>query len=150
MVTLQYTTTIDTQETLTVYGATDRNIKFLVGDVFDCTPEVVGVFDCIWDAKSPVALDPEEHEKYAQTVAALTKPGGRMLMVTYEYDQSLRCLFPFSMPHNKVEELFHIYYTVQLQDRESLIGKLARKVKFQCGSVNWGYREIYFMERNYI
>lgn len=126
-----------------VYEASDRKIKFLAGDIFDCTPEVAGVYDCIWETNSLVALNPEDREKYAKTLAALTKPGGRMLMSAYEYDQSLRSSFPLSMPPAKVEELFQSYYTVKLQEKEDLIGKIFTK-KF---NLPWGFRNVYFMER---
>ena len=136
-------TNTDTQGALIVYEATDRKIKFLVGDIFDCTPEVAGVFDCIWETNSLVAINPEDREKYAKTLAALTKPGGRMLMSAYEYDQSLRSSFPLSLPPATVEELFQSYYTVKLQEKEDLIGKIFTK-KF---NLPWGFRNVYFMER---
>ena len=130
-----------------MYEATDRKIKFLVGDIFDCTPEVVGVFDVMWDAKPPVALNLEDHEKYVKTLAALTKPGGRMLMVVYEYTQSLCCLFPYSMPPLKVRELYHSYYNIQFQERENLLGKMAKKAKLHTGFARWGHRVVYLIER---
>ena len=116
----------------------------MVGDIFDCTPNVVGVFDCIWETNSLVALNPEDREKYAKTLAALNKPGGRMLMVAYEYKQSLRSTLPLSMPPTKVGELFQSYYTGRLQDREDLMGTIITK-RF---NLPWALRNVYFMERN--
>lgn len=137
------TTVTDKHGPFTVYEAADRQIKFLVGDIFDCTPEVVGVYDCIWETNALIALNPEDREKYARTLAALTKPGGRMLMSTYEYDQSLRSTFPLSMPLSKVEELFQAYYIVKLQEKEDLIGKEFTR-KF---NLPWAFRNIILMER---
>ena len=58
------TTTTGTQGAFIVYEATDRKIKFLVGNIFNCTPEVAGVFDCIWEASSLIAHIPKYREKY--------------------------------------------------------------------------------------
>ena len=126
-----------------VYEATRKKIKFLVGNVFDCTPEVVGTFDCIWEINSLVAINPEDRTKYAKTLAALTKQGGRMLMSVYEYDQTLHSTFPYSLPPATVTELFESDYTVSLEEKEDLKGKFFTK-KF---NLPWAFRNVHFMER---
>ena len=126
-----------------MYEAIDKRIKFLVGNVFDCTPEVVGTFDCIWETNSLVAINPEDRTKYVKTLAALTKPGGRMLMSVYEYDQTLRSMFPLSLPPTVVTELFENDYTVTLKEKEDLKGKFFTK-RF---NLPWAFRNVHFMEK---
>ena len=126
-----------------VYEAIDRKIKFLVGDVFECTPEVVGTFDCVWEVNSLVAINLKDRTKYVKTLAALTKPGGRMILSVYEYDQTLRSTFPFSLPPAMVTELFESDYTVTLKEQEDLKGKFFTK-KF---NLPWAFRNVHFMER---
>ena len=56
-------TTTAHQGNFIVYEATDRKLKFMVGDILDCTPEAVGAFDRIWETNSLGALNPEDREK---------------------------------------------------------------------------------------
>ena len=98
----------------TIYSATDRNIKIYVGDIFNFTSSYTERFDCVWDCNSIVALNVEDRERYASLLATLMKPGGKILMATWEYDQSKRKAHPFSVPNSTVKDLFKQHFDVEL------------------------------------
>lgn len=98
----------------TIYSATDRNIKIYVGDVFNFASTYTGSFDCAWECNAIVALNVEDRERYANLLATLIKTGGKILMTTWEFDQSERKTHPFSVPHGTVRELFRQNFDADL------------------------------------
>ena len=92
----------------TVFKATDKNnIELYSGDIYNCSPDALGgQFDAIWDCNAMVAINPEDREKYSDTLMALLKPNGRILLTTYEYDQKLKCTFPHTVSEVTVVSLF--------------------------------------------
>ena len=74
---------------LTIHEATDRNLKFAVGNLFDCTPDNIGLFDAVWDCNSFGAISPQERNKYVEKISSLTRPQARVLLSAYEYMTSL-------------------------------------------------------------
>lgn len=71
-------------------------------DVLGLTPDAVGTFDRIWDRAAMVALDPERRRAYAQVLRALLKPGGRILLNAFTYDQSVMPGPPHSVPEDEI------------------------------------------------
>lgn len=98
----------------TVYSATDRNIKIYVGDVFNFASSYTERFDCAWECNAIVALNVEDRERYANLLATVIKPGGKILMTTWEYNQSERKTHPFSVPNATIRELFKQHFDVEL------------------------------------
>ena len=98
----------DTVDDFSVYESTNDKlkIKFLVGDLFNCTSSNTGYFDAIWDCNSIVAIDPQLREKFADTVCSLLKPSGRILLSTFEYNTSIRYDYPHSILPATFETLF--------------------------------------------
>ena len=100
-----------------VYSATNKNIKFLVGDIFKLTPDCAGTFDAIWDCNALVALSVEVRVKYAELLTNLLNPQGRILMATWEYNQAERADYPFSIPNILVKQFFGSKFNVELLAR---------------------------------
>ena len=90
----------------TIYHNAEKRIKFVVGDIFDCTPTELGLFDSIWDCNALVAINPEDRVKYTELLYTLLKPNGSILVSTFDYDQSLRNGFPHSVPESLVRSLY--------------------------------------------
>ena len=89
-----------------IYSATDRNLKVYCGDILKFGLSHVDQFDVIWDCNAIVALNVEDREKYVQLLVSILKPGGRILMTTWVYEQSLYLRRPFSMTPDMIRGLF--------------------------------------------
>ncbi|MGZ3424172.1 MAG: thiopurine S-methyltransferase [Polyangiales bacterium] len=81
-------------------------IEFFVGDVFALDAARVGEIDAIYDRAALVALTPTDQTRYASLLASLLPSGGKMLLVTFEYDQSKMGGPPFAVSDARVAELF--------------------------------------------
>lgn len=85
-----------------------RGIDLACGDIFDlevldlASQGVVGLYD----RASLIALPPALRARYAETLCRCLPPGARGLVVTLEYDQTLRDGPPFSVGPAEVERLF--------------------------------------------
>ena len=94
-----------------VYEATDRSLKFVLGDFFNCTPDNIGLFDGVWDCNAFGAICPEERYAYTDKLAALTKPNGRILLSVLEYDESLRSASPpYSLTPAVIRTVFENHF----------------------------------------
>lgn len=63
-------------------------------------------FDGVWDRAALIALEPKEREAYAAHLLALLRPGGRMLLDTLDYDQSVIDGPPWATPNEQVRALY--------------------------------------------
>lgn len=97
-------------------------LEVLQGDMFDVTPELIkaasfetrGVFDVIYDRGGLDSVPLDAREEYIATLSRLLRPGGRLLLVTVDYDQAQVPVDPtgrrwspppFSVPEAEVRRL---------------------------------------------
>lgn len=71
-------------------------------------------FDRIYDRAALIALPSELRVAYAERIKSLLAPGGKILLVTLDYDQSEMSGPPFSVPAEEVEGLFSDYKVTHL------------------------------------
>jgi thiopurine S-methyltransferase len=81
-------------------------IELWCGDIFDATPDRLGLFDAIYDRAALIALVPNERKRYVATLTKLLKPGGRIFLIGFRYDQSKVDGPPWSLEDKHVHELF--------------------------------------------
>jgi thiopurine S-methyltransferase len=95
-------------------------VEILVGDVFLADRALLGPFDAIYDRAALVALTPgEQAPRYAAHLASLLREGGRMLLVTFDYDQSKMEGPPFAVSPGRVRDLFGGTFEIEhLADRD--------------------------------
>jgi thiopurine S-methyltransferase len=65
--------------------------------------------DIIYDRASLVALPADMRVQYVERLKQLLKPGGKILLVTLDYDQSEMAGPPFSVPKLEIDQLFAGY-----------------------------------------
>ena len=126
-----------------MYEATDRSLKFVLGDFFNCTPENIGLFDRMWDCNAFGAICPEERNAYVNKLAALTKPNGRILLTALEYDESLRSATrspPYSVIPAVTRSAFESHF------KYTLVETLDITETSKLG-VPWLLRHIYYLEK---
>jgi thiopurine S-methyltransferase len=81
-------------------------LRTYAGDFFALRPERLGPLDGIYDCAALVALPPEMRRRYAAHLLGFLRPGGRMLLVSFEYDQAKMPGPPFSVPRAEIEALY--------------------------------------------
>ncbi|MEF1231189.1 thiopurine S-methyltransferase, partial [Vibrio fortis] len=86
-------------------------LSIYTGDYFTAPIQAV---DTIYDRASLVALPKEMRVQYVERLKQLLKPGGKILLVTLDYNQEEMSGPPFSVPRDEVEQLFSGYKITQL------------------------------------
>ncbi|WP_417882767.1 thiopurine S-methyltransferase [Vibrio rumoiensis] len=71
-------------------------------------------FDRIYDRAALIALPSELRVAYAERIKSLLAPGGKILLVTLDYQQSEMSGPPFSVPAEEVKSLFAGYKVTHL------------------------------------
>jgi thiopurine S-methyltransferase len=78
----------------------------------------------VWDRAALVALPPEMRQIYAPTLQRLA-PGAKMLLNSFQYDQSVMDGPPFSVDGDEVQRLFG-QHRIELLDRVDVIERAPR------------------------
>ena len=94
-----------------------EGIDIFVGDIFSLNSEMLGQIDAIYDRAALVALPEALRQRYAAHLITLTA-AAPILVVRYEYDQSLAEGPPFSVSEAELQKLYGSTY--QLSTLESL------------------------------
>jgi len=123
------------------YTATDRKLKVFVGNYYCLTPEIAGKFDSIWDINALGAAEPKEREAYRAVLISLLKPGGRILLSNYEYNDEGRNQAPYSLSNKLIQDLFGDLFDVQfLENPEEFVEYFKSKFK-----VDWVKHNVHLL-----
>lgn len=105
----------------------DRYTLF-AADFFSVGGQEVGEVDAAFDRAALVALPAETRPAYAARLAELLSPGARLLLVSYEYDESRMEGPPFSVPASEVHALFGGSFEIEfLESRDGLTESLRER-----------------------
>lgn len=77
-----------------------------VGDFFALASAEGALFDVAYDRAALVAIKQEDRPRYAATLLGALAPGGRVLLITFVYEQAEMSGPPFSVPEQTVVDLF--------------------------------------------
>lgn len=94
------------------------NLTLVCADFLELAPAAMGRFDAIYDRAALVAIEPSARRQYVEACGALLEPGGRMLLVSLEYDQQKGVGPPWSLDEAAVRELFDARAVSVLERRE--------------------------------
>ncbi len=89
-------------------------VSLLLGDIFDLQPSAVGVIDAVYDRASLVALPPAMRLHYVEHLTVLLRPGGSMLLITFEYDQQQMSGPPFAVLESEINTLFRAAFQLEI------------------------------------
>jgi thiopurine S-methyltransferase len=81
-------------------------VTLITGDVFAIPAGTLGPFDLIFDRAALVALPPERRGPYAAWLLAQLAPAGRLVVVSFWYDESVMSGPPFSVPPEELDRHF--------------------------------------------
>lgn len=92
------------------------DIKISCGDFFAL--RAPDAYDFVYDRAALVALPPPTRERYAGSIQSLLRTGGKILLITYEYDPSSMEGPPFSVGADEIERLYGDRCAIQLMERK--------------------------------
>ena len=92
----------------------------LAGDFLQEAERLAGPWNVIWDRAALIALPGHQRRPYADLLLRLLAPGGRILLVGLEYDDSLMDGPPYNVPAESIEELFKAAGSVEMLARKEL------------------------------
>ena len=81
-------------------------LAVLEGDALQVDVDVVGAVDAVYDRAALVALDPPVREAYVDSLLRVLRPGGLILLITFDYDQRKLEGPPWSVDVDQVTRLF--------------------------------------------
>ena len=98
--------TPNSQITQGIESLRSRNQTLFHANIFDVTLDVIEPVDAIYDRAALVALSPELREAYVEHCFSLLKPGGTILLITYDSPVADDHGPPFPVRKGTVEKLF--------------------------------------------
>lgn len=100
---------------------TSANYVLFASDIFLVDAEHTGLIDSVFDRAALVALEPETRNRYAEHLTSLLPLGANVLLVTFDYDQSLMNGPPFAVSDTEVVSLFgECFHIEHLRTRDVL------------------------------
>ncbi|MBM4283587.1 MAG: hypothetical protein FJ137_23565, partial [Deltaproteobacteria bacterium] len=99
-------------------GAGRGRLDVLVGDALAVSAPLflsatAGLADAVYDRAALVALHPSQRAAYVASLLRVLRPGGRVLLITFAYDQTRLDGPPWSIDDDVVRELFASAFTAQ-------------------------------------
>ena len=88
-----------------------ENIVVSCGDFFKLNEH--GTCDFVYDRAALVALPQAMRKDYVRVIKGALKPGGKCLLIAYEYDPSQMEGPPFSIGVSEIHELYQDAFTIQ-------------------------------------
>lgn len=132
------------QSGLTFYSsveATNDHLRLFHANIFDVKPMMFERFDAIYDRAALVALLPEQREQYATHCLSLLKPGGTILLITYDSPVEDNQGPPFPVRAGTIERLFNDA-TECVQVDEVLMTKESN-TRLQKRGLDWSRSDIW-------
>lgn len=96
---------------------THENLRLSCGDFFKL-PVNEG-YDLVYDRAALVALPAPMRKNYAEVIKRSLRPGGKYLLIAFEYNQSEMDGPPFSVSEKEVHELYDESFKITLLESES-------------------------------
>lgn len=100
---------------------TADGFRLFAADFFALEEESLGSVDAVFDRAALVALDQETRTRYAKHLRSLLRIGTKILLITFDYDQTEMSGPPFAVSGDEVHRLFDEGFAVKhLETRDSL------------------------------
>jgi len=110
-----------------LYKSKDDRMKLYVADLYDLNADLVGQFDVIYDCRSLVAINLEDHQMYRDLMLSLMKKDGICVIMTIEYNEECWPGPPHSTNDKLIRDLYGERCSIELL--EEIIIKNEEPVK---------------------
>jgi putative acetyltransferase len=91
-------------------------VSITCGDFFEVKEK--NHYDFIYDRAALVALPQGMRKVYAKKILQMLKPGGKYLLISYEYDPSELSGPPFSVTEQEIHELYQSNFSITLKESQ--------------------------------
>lgn len=119
---------------------TSGEVTITCGDIFEIA---LGSFDLGYDRAALVALPPAMRQVYAAKISAAIRPGGRCLLISYEYDQTKMDGPPFSVEEPEIHSLYAKEFAIRQLERVVLAEEGTR-----LAALDRAIQAVYLLERH--
>ena len=103
------------------------SIDIFNGDFFDLINQQTGRFDAIYDRASIVSVEYKFRSKYVDHLMKFLVDGGKILLITLEYDQDEMHGPPYSVPFLELKNLFSENADLELLETRDILDKRLRE-----------------------
>ncbi len=103
----------------TVYEAS--GIEVWCGDFFALDAQIVADCKALYDRAALIALPPPMRVRYAKHLNSLLAPGCRGLLITLDYDQTLKDGPPFAVSDDEVDLLLGAHWTREVLAKRDIL-----------------------------
>jgi thiopurine S-methyltransferase len=121
-----------------------ERIAFFVGDFFDFTRDVGGVFDFFYDRAALIALSPETRPAYGGHLQSLMRDGGQGLLIDLEYDPSQMHGPPYTVSEAEVRRVFNAFHCEKLSEADVL----DQEPRFKARGLTWMKESAYHLRKS--
>ncbi len=104
-----------------------NSIEIFNGDFFDLINFQTGKFEAIYDRASIVSLEFTMRTKYVEHLMTFLVDGGKLLLITLEYNQKEMSGPPYSLSFSEVKNLFSRFADVELLETRDITDKRLRE-----------------------
>ena len=123
------------------YKASDRSLKVFAGNFYKLTPDIAGIYECIWDKNALGAAEPKDRVAYQSVLVSLLQPGGRVLLSNFEFNDQGRDRAPYSVSPKQINDLFDENFDVKfLENPEENV-----KIFMNTFKVEWAKQNIHLL-----
>ncbi|MFM8719065.1 MAG: methyltransferase domain-containing protein [Chthoniobacterales bacterium] len=88
------------------------NVEFVLGNLFELSPDFASAFDGVFEHTCFCAIDPARRADYVRAIASVLKPGGRLLAVFFLDPGNDGDGPPFGCTRDEIEALFRPFFRV--------------------------------------
>jgi len=120
-----------------------EHLTILQGDFFNLTANYLQNVKGVFDRASLIALPIELRQKYAHHLKSILPNKAKLLLVTFEYDQSRMNGPPFSVNEAEVKALYQADYEIKLLFNKDV---LANYPAFQAIGLNSLQEKVYLLK----
>lgn len=120
-----------------------ERVRIAVGDFFHWDPAQSAPVDVVYDRAALVAVKPEDRERYAAHLLSALRPGGRILLVSFAYEQEVMSGPPFSVPEEEVRRCFGERCRITRLAEEDI---LDREPRFRERGLGWLKEQAWLLE----
>lgn len=89
------------------------SIDIYVGDIFELSQRLLGHVDAVYDRGAIVALPSDMRKEYTERIMEITANASQ-LIISFDYDQTLRSGPPFSVDQSLLREYYSDIYKIKL------------------------------------
>lgn len=132
--------TVVSEPPFTIFSG--ERIAYHVGDFFNFKPERIGRFDLIYDRAALIALPPDARDSYVRQLKSLLAPGGRILLISLEYDPRQMDGPPFNVPQAEVRSRFSGMHVERLHEQDCL----EEEPHFKQRGLDWMKEAVYCLK----